>query len=529
VTDESMKKEAAERWADAKEHKALFRADLEEAYYFVSPTRRRQMEGADSATRPSDKFELMTSLGIEVNEDFGTLVVSTFFPKSEKWVAMEVSAALPSMEAGDLKTINDTIEADEDIVFDAINASNLRTEIAKTFTPDVGIGTVGLHIDPRPRGGVRVLGVPLNELFIVVGPDGSVDDRFWERATTARRLYGLVPALKTAKGKDAEKWRKKLKDSPRTACTVKWGWWRDWTQDDETWVWVVMIDGDVIDDGRIKGEGSCPLIVGRFGASPEWAYGNGPTLKCLPEFRTADELSALLIENVDHTVKPPMTWPNDSFMNVETGVESGKFYAVGADEAKDVRPIYDVNSLDPGYFELERTERRIKRIHFVDKPEQRGDTPPTLGQWMSEMELGQRRFGVPGDVFWHEMPRAIFLRFRHILEKRGVITPIMAGNQNVMLSAVNPAQRAQDMQEVANAGRFMEIGGQAFPEEFKVSVDGTKTLANMRKKMGVEKIIEMRNVEDVKAAVAQISQLTGGAAPGVTPSPGLLNGAGPPL
>jgi hypothetical protein len=33
----------------------------------------------------------------------------------------------------------------------------------------------------------------------------------------------------------------------------------------------------------------------------------------------------------------------------------------------------------------------------------------------------------------------------------------------------------------------------------------------------------------VKAAVAQISQLTGGAAPGVTPSPGLLNGAGPPL
>jgi hypothetical protein len=526
--NENIEKEACERHHDARLHKAQFRPDFEDAYYFCAPTRHRQMGGQSgrSATRPHDQFELMTSVAMEANEDFATMTIGTFFPKSDKWAKAQVSAALPAgLTEEEVADLEKRIEADDEVIFDAINASTLRLEMAKTFTPDVGIGTVALHIDPGPLNTIRVLGVPLTELDLNIGPDGQVDDRFWTRKTTARRLYGLVPELREAKGKKADDWRKKIADKPKGDCCVKWGWWRDWSKTEETWVWVVMIDEDLIDSGTVTGEGSCPLLVGRFGASPEWAYGQGPTLKSLPEFRSADELSALLIENIDNTIKPPMSWPSDSFINVETGVEAGRFYAIEPGQEDAVKSIYDVHSLEPGHFQLEQFERRIKRLHYIDKPEQRADTPPTATQWMSEMELGQRRFGVPGEVFWYEMPRQIYLRFRQILAKRGTIKPLQVKGQNIIISAVNPAQRAQDMQEVANGSRFVEIAGAAWPEEFKAAVDGTKSMANLREKMGVEKVIEMRDPAEVKAAVEQISKLMGGAVPGIEQSPGLLNGA----
>jgi len=525
ATDSDIEKEGCERFEDAKQHKAKFRSEFEEAYYFTAPTRKRQMESASTASeaRPGDKFELSTSIGIEANEDFSTMLISTFFPKSEQWAKSQVSAALPAMEEAEINDLSNQIERDDDTIFDAINASNLRAELSKTFTPDAGIGTVALHIDPGPLNSIRVLGAPLTEIYGNVGPDGSVDDRWWERATTARRLYGLVPSLKNAKGEKAEKWRDKITKTPGEACSVKWGWWRDWGKDEETWTWVVLIGADLIDTGSVTGEGSCSFLIGRFGASPEWAFGNGPTLKSLPELRSIDELSSLLIENIDMAVSPAMTWPSETFMNVENGIESRKFYAVEPDGAKDVKPLFEVKGLDQGYFQLDEFERRVKRLHYVDKPEQRADTPPTATQWMSEMELGQRRFGVPGEVFWHEVPRAIYLRFRHILKQRGAIKPLQAKGQNVIISAVNPATRAADMQEVANASRFCEIGGQAFPEEFKVAVDGAATLENLRAKLGVKNVVAMRPQEQFQQAADLIAPLVKGAVPGVEPGPGVLN------
>ena len=81
----------------------------------------------------------------------------------------------------------------------------------------------------------------------------------------------------------------------------------------------------------------------------------------------------------------------------------------------------------------------------------------------------------------------------------------------------NPAQRAAEQQDVAQASRFVSIAAQAWPEEFKIAVDGTKSIMKFRSKMGVEDLIELRNQADVQNAIQQISQLQGGT-PGQVPA-----------
>lgn len=530
MADEKYSKEATaeakRRFDDCRQQKEPIRAYLEEAYWFTAPQRRRQQttESA-SSTRQSPGDECDIELPVEMASDFATLVIHSFMSQNERWARRKLRLAGIKAEGDQIMNAADALDKSDSLIFDEIKASNFYEEIGKGFVPDIGLGTVGLHIDIGKLGGPPVCrAVPIREIEINIGPDGSVDDRFIVRRTRYNRLAAVLPGVELP-----EKITAKMKASNNAECIVKWGWWRLWgRRDAETWQSAIMVDDCLVEMGSVSGPGSCPFIVGRFGAAPEDAFGWGPTLQCLPGLRYLDELRAQQIRGIDLTVAPPMRIPDNGFAEGAEfdGFEPGGVYPMRPGSGDDIGAIFDKPDLDPAFFDEERCERRMKRMHFIDKPEQRGDTPPTLGQWMSEIELGQRRFGVPGTVFWREFVGPCFQRFVRIMEDKGQIKRPELGGKSVAVDAVNPAARAQDMQEVSNAARFIEIGANGFPEEFKFGVDGTKTLDNLRRKLGADKIVEMRDPAEVEQAVAQISQLTGGQAGGVDQASGAVNPAG---
>jgi hypothetical protein len=171
--------------------------------------------------------------------------------------------------------------------------------------------------------------------------------------------------------------------------------------------------------------------------------------------------------------------------------------------------MYDPGPADAGIYLTEEKEKRLRKMFFIDFPEQTGDTPPTLGQWLDEMARAQRRIGGPGASFYREGPAKIFLRFKFLLEAAGVIAPVKVDGRNVSLLPYNPAQRAAEQQEIATNVQAIQICSQAFPEEFKVQIDGAATMKALLDKMRA-KLVTFRAPDQIKQALAQIAPLIKG-------------------
>lgn len=496
-----MKAEAKDRLADCEREKANIRVDIEEAYYFLAPRRVRQAQNSSAdSSKPRDADELQTSLGMEVADDFVTEIIESFTPPEAPWAERK---SMPMDDKSAEQALNDKAKAEDEKIFAHIRASNYYSEKGKAAVPDLAIGVIALLIKDPGRGlPIEVLGVPIRELEMGLGPDGRIDDRWMKRNTKYRNLPSLLPGLTMP-----DEVQQKMRDEPNSVCCVKWGWWRLWAEiGDVTWQSVIFVDDHLVNQARLVGEGSCELVIGRFGATPDFAWPDGPAIKCLPDYRQHDELRAAVIENVDFSLRPPVSYEDDGVLNLSNGIESGMAYPKRPNAGRNAfERIYEPQPIDAALLDEQRLTQRIRRMHYVDFPEQKGKTPPSASQWLDEMVIRQRRIGTPGYSFWREEPYETFQRFRYLLEKRGVVKPIELPN-GASLQPQNPAQRAHDNQEVLTGTRLLQICATAFPQTLQVSIDDIKTMENFKNKLG-DKMVVFRDEEQLKQAVDLFSQL----------------------
>lgn len=512
----SLEKLTKQRLTDARRQKAPFEWDMLEGYTFAAP--HRALVVNSTAPVPVGKMQdipvVNTSMGFEMCGDFPTVIINTFCPQTQNWVTRRPSSRVPPEQMEAVAVM--AAQADE-TVFKSIVASNLYSEMGKAFNPDLALGTVGIWVDhPKAWKAPVVQAVPIRELEINIGPDGQIDDRFVVRHVKYRYLKAVL-------GEDYEipaAVRQKGEADNNINCIIVWGFWRIYGEgSEERWQHVITVNGHHCHDAELKGNGSCPLIVARFNATPDWAWGVGPLIQSLPDLRVVDELTKKKVHTVDLALNPPITFPDGSFTNIEEGIEAGMAYAIRPGEEGAIKNLYMPPSLDPALFLTNDLETRIKRLFFLDWPQQDGKTPPTATQWLDEMTLAQRRIGTPGLVFWQEFCAGVFQRFVYLLEKAGQIEKITFEGENGRKEAVtmlpyNPALRSAEQEDVALFARFAQIGAAAFPEEWKITTDGTKTLQNIATKMGVDNMWKRRDPREMAAAIGQISQVMGGAQAG---------------
>ena len=504
-----LQKEAIGRREEARTWKSRRLLDFKECYFFLAPSRQRQLS---SQTAPAvqtmlDEPELNTDQGFIVAQDFTTEIINTYMPEAQDWCESKGGEGFEDI----FEQIKDDAKAADKKIFSAIRASNIYAELPKACNPDLCIGTAALYID-RPYGykPIETLAVPMRELDINLGPNGEIDDRFitrYPRNTYIRKLLGedIWNKLKPDQ-------RKVYADNPNGRTEISWGWWRQWEkEDDEWWQHVVLLGGkELVHDVEINGEGSCPLIVMRFNPTADWPWAIGPMIEALPSFRQMDDLDRQWIEAAERSWNPAIKYPDDSVTNLEQGLEPGMGYPFRPGMGEDFGPIYQQPPLDPGIFAYETKLKGVRKIFFVDHPEQTGDTPPTLGQWLDELARVQRRIGTAGTSFWREGPCKIFLRYKYLLLKAGTIK-LPKDKEGRLITTVpyNPTQRAAEQQEIATAIQCAQILAQMFPEEWRMWMDGKGTMKLFIDKMRTAGLLKMRDEAQVQQALQRISQLIG--------------------
>lgn len=527
VNPAKLQKEAEERLAEARYQKIQFDLDLREGYWFAAPHRARNILSTTKTTRvkPKDAQELNTSFAFELCGDFPTVIMNTFMPQVENWAVRRASMTIPEAAR---KPIEDQAREGDDIIFQGISESNFYAECGKGFNPDLALGTVAMWVDPQAGyQPIKCQSIPLRELEINIGATGELDDRFVVQYRQRRHIKCLLPGVTLP-----PKIEKGIADAPSKDCVIVRGFWRLYDDPhEECWQYVAMVDGKVVDQKRLKGFGSCPLIVGRFNACVEWAWGMGPLIQSLPDLRVDDELAMKKIKTIDMLLMPPIAYPDDSFSHLDDGIEAGMAYPMRPGSEGAIKSIYNPPPPDPAIYFTQDLEQRIKRLFFLDWPTQSGKTPPTATQWLDEMTMAQRRIGTPGMNFWKEFCGGIFQRFEYILTKQGHVKPITVNGKGVALTPYNPAIKSAEQQEVAQFTRFVQIAGMAAPEEFKIYTDGQITIENLARKLGCDKLWSERPKEQVAGAIDQMSKLAGGQAPGAPAipqgAPQVENPAGP--
>lgn len=510
-----VSEEACRRLGEARAQKTEALKDLQEAYFFTKTRLAYNLTSTSKAKkkRDDDADDLATGIGPEVSEDFATECVAAFFPQGTKWVEASLDESEASeIKEGALQDIQKSIRDRDNQIFSAIRASNFESELGTVLDPHAAIGTVSWWIDkPLNTKPIQVSAVPPNELEINVEADGSVGDRFRVRWVKGPKLKSVLPGMTFP-----EKINKKLKDEKNCIFEVVWCFWRDWSDPEiDRWTHVVLIDKIAIHNDTLEGEGCLPLLVARFSPDPCFSWGFGPSIKALQEYRVLDVITAATQDRVDIAIAPPIGYPDDGVVDFEGGIEAGKAYAMRPGSGRDIAKLYFEGDPDLGFYAATDLERRIRRKHFADYPEQKGDTPPTATQWADEMVKAQRRIGTPGKKFWLEGPYQVYRRFEWLLTKDGKIADITVSGRKLTLVPNNPATQAADNQKVQTAGNLLTMMKTYFPQTSAAAIDERKTAENFKNAMKDE-LVELRD----QATVNQLLQTVLGAAQDAGAIPG---------
>ena len=106
---------------------------------------------------------------------------------------------------------------------------------------------------------------------------------------------------------------------------------------------------NLVHDVEIEsGEGCCPLIIFRWNPNPDWPWGHGPLMQYMPSLRQVDELERLRMEHAEMAISPPIGYPDDSFTEIENGLEPGMAYPMRPGSEKAVGQDLRTAAVKPG-------------------------------------------------------------------------------------------------------------------------------------------------------------------------------------
>ena len=462
------------RIAKARADRGVHQHRLNRFYDFCVPYRvqvgSKAKQAAPSSSKQDDLFD--KEIQIAVN-DFAADHADYFFPDYKPWVKTKAgTAVVPSrlerQFAGDLAKW-------EERLYDLIRATDFYEQVHEVLI-DVAGAAGGMNIAYQPRNRpVRCQPILMANLLFDEGPFNDLDGRwqeFWVRKGDLANVFPGVPIT--------DQKIKTMRDADYVS--VIQGIVREWPEGKAPlWHWMLMI-GEQFTIKPLLQDEPPPINVGRWRHAPPSAWGPGPADLALAAGQTLDELALLNLKKLGKEADPPFSYEVDGVFNPAAGVNAGDY--VGRRQgSQPPAPLYEPTNSQNLYFDRETLKMTVKRALYQDSPFQRGDTPPTATQWMSEEAQKQRRARVRRRVY-REFVLPTLQRFAWLFAVRGELEPLRLDGKDVGVEFVSPLSKASDAEEVSSGVQFLGSAIQIFGETALASVDAEKTMTNWKKKLG---------------------------------------------
>lgn len=503
ATAETPKAALLRRLKRMKNDRTLRAGFINEVYRLGMPQRGR-IDAERSTPMTEDEIQdiLDTTLP-EAIDDFASDMIATFTPQHEPWVNHVPTQAL---NAAQRKSVSDQIAGAINWFWDDMQESTYYDAADECFH-DLAAGTMAVQI--KDYGSAQPLcyePVPTRQLLVDVGPDGAPDGRFTDGKIEKRHFEATYGAWIKPESMTAEL-RMKLKSAKEDQrFHLVDGCHKVWDKPGTTqWRRVVMLEKEIVYEQLYDTDGAESLIVSRWRTESESALGIGPAWWATAPARVLIELYALTLAQMHKVVDPAHAYSDpDGGANLEQGIGAGDWVQLG--EGFNVEKLSGDGEFQAAFYTREDLRMTIKHALFQDKPEQKGDTPPSATQWADMSARSQQRFEIPRGKINREWVTPIVRAHQWRRMRHGLFPEIKLGSNTILLKPQSPQAKARSFEKLAQAERLLaSTQTPALAQSAVVVIDGRATIENMQRVIG-DDLVKVRTQEEVDEIVATAAQ-----------------------
>lgn len=469
-TDQKIDEKLFKRFSSAQRKRNNWKNTYKEALRYFCP----QRDTFDSPTDGSERTNtdlIFDSTGQDGLQKAVSTVQSNIIPPQKKFASLVLGPSLKDA-TGNLKKKLEDITT---LFFTCLKNSNFDVQAAEMIE-DWLIGTGNLlFLKGTPNKPFNFVAVPLDEVYLERGVDGSVGARFREWKCPNHLLKETWPDIKISTALQATidatpdgdtgvieySYKDKIKTKVLTTNAKGKSVMQEQTIDGYKYCVQEAKTKEIMVERQSK---SHPWINPRYAVSAGEVYGRGPVLTALADNKTLNKTKELILKNAALAITGMWTVVDDGIINLENIImEPGAKIPVmanpGNPNGPSIAPLRSGADFNVAGIIMEDLKKAIKAILLVD-PLGEIDAPVK-----SATEIAYRAQSIAkllGSAYGRlqcEFIAPLFERGLFILEELGLVSlnDFTVDGINIGIQHVSPLAQAQDQEELTAITRYAEI------------------------------------------------------------------------
>jgi len=465
----------------ADQEKQNWVSQYRDAYEFALPMRNLYstfQPGADKMNRVFDSTAIIST------NKFASRLQSNLTPPSQQWLDFLPGFETPEDNKDEAALLLQKVRKR---FFAIIENSNFDTAITE-FYLDLAVGTAAMLVmegdDDQP---VIFTAVPNAQIALDEGPMGAVDGVFRQHQMSARNIEptwddleagGKAKINEIIKNEGNNIKGSEAKESGKANILEA----TYFDHKDKVWWYQVILKGTQ-DNSNISqptavqnlDTGGATLLVERQLKESPWiitrwvkvageVFGRGPLLFALPDIKTLNKVTELMLQNASMAISGLWAVANDSVANLDmVQLSAGTFLPM--DRVDDIKRLDIPGDLGVGEAVAEKLQNSIRAALF-DRA-----LPDPSGAVRSPTEIIERvrelaqDIGAPFSRLNSEMLKPIASRVLKILDRKGIQPfELKLNGREVKVVATSPLAKEQNLNDLESAVQWLQIVQSLGPE-----------------------------------------------------------------
>lgn len=487
-------KEKLKRYKKAKAFREQWVPLFEECYDYSLPMRQSFYYEEAGQRRDEKIFDETAVVGVQ---EFASRLQAGIVPNFARWADLVAGSEVPNEQRD---SVDNDLDEVTDYVFEVLQNSNFSQEVHESFM-DLAVGTGVLCVEEGDSvNPVNFRAIPLPQVVLDTGPNGEIDHIFRERKHIR---FDDLPILYPDSEFDPKVTRMMNMDRETSVLEIVC---KDYQKKNEEAYFhyaICMTTDTVLHEKTMKGIGSNPFVCFRWSPSSGEVYGRGPLINALAAIKTCNITVEMILENAQMAMAGIYQMEDDGVVNPDTiNLVPGTIIPKAMGSAG-LTPITPAGNFNVSQLILSEMRTNIKEALYNQMLGDPNKTPASATEVAERMADLSRRMGAAFGRLQAELVQPVLQRVIYILKKQGRIEIPTVNGREVKIRSVSPLAQAQNNQDIATVGRFLEMMQSAFgPQITPVIIDPEQVAVYLAKKFSMPDTL-IRDEEQRK----QISQM----------------------
>ena len=485
------------RFDTAKKARQSWLTHLRECYKYALPQRDTLTAYTGGQKKNADIYDSTAVVGVQ---KFASRLQATLVPPWRHWSSLVPGSEIPEDQHPELQKTLDIVTK---VIFDHINHSNFTTQAHEAFLDlSVSTGVMSCEMSEGAQSSLEFHAAPLAEIFPEAGPWGTIETVWREHKVPARHVDRLWPGADMS-----EKLKKRASDKPEDKVLLIEGtvynpktltWYQCVIERNEKHI-IFTQEYDV-----------SPWIVFREYVVPGETLGRGRVMQVLPDVKTCNKVVEYTLKNAALSIAGVYTAADDGVINpYSIRLTPGAIMPVGSNDARNptLRPLERSGDVQMSALLLDDLRKRINKALYAE-PFGELDQPVKSA---TEMALrNQELVQDSGSSFGRlqtEFIEKVIKRAVSVLKRAGKIPDITVDGRQVTIKHTSPLARAQDQDEMAALGQYLQTIGALGPEILGLGTKLEELPQWVGTKLGIEADLLRTKAEREDVAEQAIQQM----------------------